>query len=116
MPKKKNISTKEFFREYIWNFGFIQGIWLAAGINPESILFEAFQPLLPTAILVIFLIILPFVLFIMTFFAIKEDFGKIGLLCVFLGLFAGYIVLTNFAVWGTIILIIAYVMFIFRKK
>ena len=91
MNKKAQVQEVTL-RELITGFGFIEGLWLAVGINPEAEILKAFTGLLidlkAGAGYIFLLNILPIIAFIGTLFLIYYLGGKLGLAavaCAFLG-------------------------------
>jgi hypothetical protein len=89
----KKVQVQEVtLRELITGFGFIEGLWLAVGINPEAEILKAFTGLLiglrVGAGYIFLLNILPIIAFIGTLLSIYYLGGKLGLVavaCAFLG-------------------------------
>jgi hypothetical protein len=89
---KKAQAAEITLRELIVGFGFLEGLWLAVGINPEAEVISAFTGMLvelqASAGYIILLKILPIIAVIGTLVLIYHLGGKLGLVavgCAFLG-------------------------------
>lgn len=94
---KKAQNLESLVKEIVIGFGFLEGIWIAIGMNPESEILNAFIPMLQslnTPPAYIFLMqILPSIIFIGTMIGIYFLGGWLGILAVVLAFIAGISIL-----------------------
>ena len=115
--------VKNLVKELIIGFGFLNGVWLAVGIDPEDELIKFLQPMLSGLhpwIMALF-VILPGLIMIgtvYTIFTIYKKGGIVGAATVLIAFIAGATILQNYIVsFGLLLiaLIFGYVSFN-RKK
>jgi len=98
-------KSRIVLQEIIITFGFLNGLWIYTGINPETEILKAFTSLFPEQssflfwVIEILLIIIPIVIA----FSISKWFGLIAVFLAFLG---GVFIES----WGIWALIVAYLM------
>jgi len=96
---KKAQAEELTLRELITGFGFLEGIWLAIGINPDAEILRAFTSILfdleAGANYIFLLNILPVIVFIGTLFLIYHLGGKLGLIAVTCAFFGGLLILVT---------------------
>ena len=85
-------------RELIISFGFLNGVWLAIGINPQTEIVSFFQQYLESLspVMKTVFIVIPIVLLLGTIFTVLKVYhhgGFFGALAVFVAFAAGYLVL-----------------------
>lgn len=95
--KRKIKKSNLFFRQTIILFGFLQGFWIAIGINPRDIilgyLYPFFQRLGYYAVLVFGL--LPMLMLFLGFYLVYKKGRKKGVIAVFFGFIAGIFALVS---------------------
>jgi hypothetical protein len=101
-------------RELIISFGFLNGVWLAIGVNPQNVILnflktnlESLDPTLKTLF-----IIIPIILFVgtvITVFKVYHHGGLTGAIAVFLAFGAGLTILT-YPQYTAVLLIAAFVL------
>ncbi len=93
-------------KQLVIGFGFIEGLWIAAGTNPENEIIKSFikifQDLGVSPIYIFIMKVLPIIALIVTLFLIYEKGGKLGLIAVSLA-FLGGILFLNFTIIGLIL-------------
>jgi len=95
--------VKNLVKELIVGFGFLNGLWLAIGMDPEDKLIQFLQPILSGIhpwVMTLF-IILPGLIMIgtvYTIFTIYKRGGIIGSLAVLMAFIAGALVLQNYII------------------
>lgn len=96
-------KNRVILQEIILTFGFLNGLWIYAGVNPETEILKAFTELVPemSSFLFWFISILLTVIPIVAVYRISKGIGLIALLLAFLG---GIFI----ASWGIWLLIVAY--------
>ena len=92
-------NAEIFFKELIVGFGFLNGIWIAIGINPETEIFKALNEVIdtinPENQFSILFIILPLIVLIGTLIFIKAIGGWLGLAAVGCGFLGGLLILMS---------------------
>lgn len=92
-------NAEVFFREFVIAFGFLNGIWVAVGINPEAEIFNAFKAIIeiinPESGFSILFTILPLIIMFGTLFLIYALGGWIGIGAVVSGFVGGLLVLAS---------------------
>ena len=106
---------EKFVQEFVIGFGFLSGIFLAIGIDPEETIIKSiidllaqYDPQLAGLYAIIFSIVSVFIL-IATIIASFRLGGILGLIAISLGFVAGFFILSQ-TVLGIILLIIAFVL------
>ena len=109
-------------RELIIGFGFLNGVWLAIGINPQNFIIDFLKTSLENIhpILKIIFIILPILITIGTVLTIIKVYSKggmLGAIAVLVAFAAGLLIIKNTAS-SIIILLVAMLLGLitFRKK
>jgi uncharacterized membrane protein HdeD (DUF308 family) len=104
--------TKEefFYKEFILGIGFLSGLWISIGINPEAVLFDTLLNTMETlnsdSSFPAFFYIIP-TLGTITSIALAYQEGKImGLMGIIVGFLAGLILLTH-PMFGIILVVSA---------
>ena len=109
---KKAQAGQVTLREIIIGFGFLEGLWLAVGINPEAEILKAFTEVLVdlgTGAGYVFLLkILPILIFIGTLALIYSLGGKLGLIAVGCAFLGGLLILVT-PILSVILIIVALV-------
>ena len=86
-----------FFKEAVILFGFLQGLWIAIGIDPEKIIFGFLQPFVEklgsTAIYLFG--ILPTILLLIALYTIYKKGKWIGFAAVICGFIGGLLILAS---------------------
>lgn len=84
--------TAVFLREFVILFGFLNGVWLAVGVNPGKELLDvvkgSVEGLLSGTLIEFLFVFLPLVLLVATLWLIYKKGGWVGFLavgCAFLG-------------------------------
>lgn len=95
--------AKNLVRSLIVSFGFLNGIWLAIGINPEDELINFLGPILSEMhplVRTVFIILpgLIIITTIITLFSIYKRGGIIGSLGVLIAFAAGALILQNYII------------------
>jgi len=97
-------------RELIVGFGFLEGLWLAVGINPENEILKAFTSVLielkASGWYIFLLNILPIIATVGTLFLIYQLGGRLGLVAVGCAFFGGLLMLIS-PIISIILIIIA---------
>ncbi|MCK5723467.1 MAG: hypothetical protein KAI84_13100 [Gammaproteobacteria bacterium] len=92
-------NAEIFFKKLIVGFGFLNGIWIAIGINPEAEFFKTLKEVIdtinPENQFSILFIILPLIVLIATLILIKAIGGWLGFAAVGSGFIGGLLVLTS---------------------
>jgi len=124
MKKNKKISVgHKRTKNWVISFGFLNGLWLAIGINPHDIVMKSIQPIinpllaqLPVLVRSLF-VILPTIITIVTLALIYRFGGTRGAIAVFLG-FIGGLQLIAFPVTGMLCVVTGYAIGVttFRKR
>ena len=114
MKNKKNRTiTKKAAKELIVGFGFLSGLWLAIGIDPEAEIFKFLNDFLTSisapSQIIFFLQILPTALFIFSIISIYKKGGIPGFIAVGLAFLGGLSVLLN-PLYSAILLVIALIL------
>jgi hypothetical protein len=106
------MANSGIVRELIISFGFLNGVWLAIGINPQNVILDFLKTnlenLSPTMKTVF--IILPIILLIGTIITVFKVFhhgGWTGAIAVFLAFAAGYTIL-KYPQYTAVLLIAAF--------
>ncbi|PIN72142.1 hypothetical protein COT48_01665 [Candidatus Woesearchaeota archaeon CG08_land_8_20_14_0_20_47_9] len=91
--------AERFVKEFVVLFGFLNGIWIAIGVNPEAEVFKAFrlavEALNPTPGLSILFTLVPVLITIATLFG-AYSLGKwISIGAVLCGFIGGLLILIN---------------------
>lgn len=90
-------NSNKFFLQSIVLFGFLQGFWIAAGIDPKKVVSGALFPFVerlgPVAIFVFG--ILPTILLMVTLFYIYRKGRLTGMAAVIMGFVAGITILVS---------------------
>ncbi|MFA6089360.1 MAG: hypothetical protein WC755_05825 [Candidatus Woesearchaeota archaeon] len=93
------MDGKTFINEFVVAFGFLSGLWVAVGVNPEAEIFKAFSQVfqqLNAGVGFSFLFtVLPIILTLATLFGIYFLGGWIGVAAVALGFVAGLLIIIN---------------------
>ena len=102
--------AKNLIRSLVIGFGFLNGVWLAIGINPQDELIKFLQPLLIGLhpIMKTLFIVLPTIILIgtiITLLSIYKKGGVLGSLAVIMGFVAGALVLINYVLSAGLLLI-----------
>lgn len=114
--------VKNLVKSLVVGFGFLNGIWLAIGIDPQDELIHFLQPILSNLhpFLKVLLIILPGLLMIgtvITIFRIYKRGGIIGSLAVLIAFIAGAIILQNYIIsMGLLLMALVIGQVSFRRK
>lgn len=92
--------TSAFLREFVVLFGFLNGVWLAVGVNPGAKLLEVLAGILLNltgreGTLQLVLTLLPVILTVVTLFLILRKGGFVGLLAVIVALVGGMQILAD---------------------
>lgn len=102
-------ARKITLKELITGFGFVEGIWLAVGINPESEVLNALTNILVNQGVdtgsIFLLQILPIIVLLGTIFTVYIVGGKLGMIAVGCAFVSGLLIL--FSPIVTIILLLA---------
>lgn len=107
--KKKHAVGKKFIQESVIGFGFLNGIWINVGLNPESEIYNMIASGLSAALpdygtwIVIAIAFLSFGLLIKSVFSAYNIGGNLGIIAVSLAFVGGVILNTE----GFVLLIIA---------
>ena len=92
-------NAEIFFKELIIGFGFLNGIWIAVGINPEAEIFKALKEVIntinPDNQFSILFIILPLIVLVGTLILIKAIGGWLGFAAVGCGFIGGLLILIS---------------------
>lgn len=94
MPKET--VGKIFVNEFVLGFGFLSGLWVYAGIDPEDAIINAFAQLAPN--MGFFFWLVPIVGLLVSVLVTYSMGGKIGLISVGLA-FIGGIFIGSFGLW-----------------
>jgi len=93
---------KSFVQEFVLGFGFLSGLWIYAGVNPETEIIKAFstiiQELSPNSMYSFFFWLIPI---IGTFVSFGDSYflgGWIGLIAVFFALIGGIFISSTFGI------------------
>jgi hypothetical protein len=95
--------AKNIVKSLVVSFGFLNGVWLAVGINPQDELIKFLSPILSDLhpILKALFIILPGVLLIgtiITIFSVYKRGGIVGSTAVLMAFIAGALILQNYII------------------
>lgn len=104
----KKAQTDVVVRELVVGVGFLEGVWIATGLNPQNEMFKAFSSAfqsidIPTRSLFLFKVI-PIILLLGTIAVIFSLGGWLGALAVFLA-FIGGITILKFPLFAVVSLI-----------
>ena len=109
---KKAQTNQNIVKELVVGFGFLEGIWIAAGVNPEGEVINAFiqslQSLEAPASYIFIMKILPIISLIATLIWIYKLVGKLGFIAIAFA-FLGGCLLIKFTFSALILLIIGLV-------
>ncbi len=102
-------KTEVTLKELITGFGFLEGLWLAVGINPEAEILNAFTNILVNLGVdtgsIFLLTILPIIILIVTILTVYSVGGKLGMIAVGCAFLGGLLIL--FSPIVTIVLLLA---------
>lgn len=104
-----NSKTEVTLKELITGFGFLEGLWLAVGINPEAEILKALTNIMVNlgvdAGSIFLLQILPVIVLLVTIFTVYKVGGILGMVAVGCAFLGGLLILISPIV--TIILLLA---------
>ena len=93
------VTAKGFITDFVVGFGFINGLWIAAGVDPESEIIKAFQQAIlqndPNNPFIILFPIIPYLVLLATLLAMFKLGGLVGFIMVFFGFLAGALLLVS---------------------
>ena len=93
-------AGRAFVKEFVLGFGFISGLWIYIGINPETEILKTFAEIAhqldPNSGFIFWLI--PFLMLIASTIGTFALGGKIGVVAVFLA-FMGGVFIGSFGIW-----------------
>ncbi len=106
----ENSKAREVtLKELITGFGFVEGIWLAVGVNPESEVLNALTDILVNLGVdtgsIFLLQILPIIVLLGTIFTVYSVGGKLGMVAVGCAFVSGLLILVSPIV--TVVLLLA---------
>ncbi len=114
--------VRNLVKSLVVGFGFLNGLWLAIGIDPQDELIHFLQPILSNLhpFLKALFIILPGLLMIgtiITIFSIYKRGGIIGSLAVLIAFIAGAVILQNYIISiGLLLMALVIGQVSFRRK
>ncbi len=108
-----------FFKEFIILFGFLNGVWLAVGVNPGERLYDVFVNAIaradPTGVAVPLLLLAPLAVLAFIIMLIHRKGGWLGIMAVITGFISGMFVLTV-PVMSLTLLAVAFVLGYFATR
>jgi len=104
-------SGEIFIREFVIGLGFLSGLWISIGINPESEIIKAFAQVLKElgSNLGFLFYIIPIIVFIGSIFVAYQQGGKLGLFAIGAG-FLGGLLIVPASILGVIFVIVGFVL------
>ena len=92
------MTTKIFIQELVVGFGFLNGLWIYSGANPEAEIIKSFAALVPDSyswIFWLFLVLSP----IISLFVTYAIGGLLGIIAVVLAFVGGITIASSFGIW-----------------
>lgn len=91
-------KVKKFFTNFVFSFGFLEGLWVAIGIDPKAKLIEFLQPMfdfLGDKWIFVLFTLLPLLLFLLTIYLIHRKGRKLGIVSVLIAFVAGTLIISS---------------------